>query len=266
MARERPPTIGDLVRYVELQSPGASSLDRIPVAESLSYDLGLMADRLTDHFVQQARQAGHSWTEIGHKLGMTKQGAQQRHTIPAAETDEALISEMLALDLPAQNDPGRKDAVRKTLKKVRQALHFQRFTTAARQVVVQAQKEARDLRHAYIAPEHLLLAILSLPDEVGGRALSELGVSTDAGRAAILEHLRPGTASAPGHIPFTKESKKALELSLRESIRLGHDYIGTEHVLLGLVRGKKGAVELLEKMGVTAEQVVDQVDRMLQAA
>jgi hypothetical protein len=266
MARDDLPKLAALIGYVEAQTRGASDLDRITVAESLAYDLGFMSDQLTDHFVQQARASGHSWAEIGRKLGMTKQGAQQRHLVPSAGTDEALITQMLALDRPSQDEPLRKETVRKTRKKVREALQFQRFTTAARQIVVRAQLEAHELRHPYIAVEHLLLAMLASPDDAAGRALAALGVTAETHRPLILEHLGPGTASGSGHLPFTKEAKKALELSLREAIRLGHDYIGSEHVLLGLVRGKNAAVELLEKMGVSSDQVVAEVERMLEAA
>lgn len=258
------PPLADLIELVKRQANGGSDLDCITLAESISYDLGHLADQLTDHFVQKARTAGHSWAEIGKQLGMSKQGAQQRYVMSGGDNDEALISQMLALDLPAQGDPSRTQSVRKTLKKVKEALHFQRFNNEARLVVVTAQMQARELRQPYIGSEHLLLALLAVEDNSTQKALAALGVTVESARAKILEELGTGTASGSGHMPFKKEAKIALELALRESIRLGHDYIGSEHVLLGLVRANNKAVELLKNLGVTKEQVAEQVDELFQ--
>jgi hypothetical protein len=258
------PTLTDLIELVKRQANGGSDLDCITLAESTSYDLGQMADQLTDHFVQRARAAGHSWAEIGKQLGMSKQGAQQRYVSSGQDSDEALVSQMLALDLPAPGDPSRAQSVRKTLKKVKEAIHFQRFNNEARVVVVNAQMQARELRHPYIGSEHLLLALLATEDNSAKKALAALGVTIESARPKILEELVTGTSSGSGHMPFKKEAKIALELSLRESIRLGHNYIGSEHVLLGLVRADNRAVELLKKLGVTKEQVVEQVTKLFQ--
>jgi len=258
------PTLEELIEVVNLQTTyGGSDLDRITIAESMSYDLGRLADQLTDHFVQQARAAGHSWAEIGKQLGMSKQGAQQRYVVTGGDTDEALVSQMLSLDIPPQGDPDRARAVRKTLSKVKEALHFQRFNTAARQVVVGSQSEARELRHPYIGSEHLLLALLAAEKEPAARALASLGIVRDDALARIREELGTGTAPRTGHLPFKKEARKALELALRESIRLGHNYIGTEHLLLGLVRGSNRAVTLLGGMGVTPDQIQNQVTELI---
>jgi ATP-dependent Clp protease ATP-binding subunit ClpC len=124
--------------------------------------------------------------------------------------------------------------------------------------------QARELRHPYIGSEHLLLALLATEDNSAKKALAALGVTIESARPKILEELGTGTASGSGHMPFKKEAKIALELSLRESIRLGHNYIGSEHVLLGLVRADNRAVELLKKLGVTKEQVVEQVTKLFQ--
>jgi len=258
------PHLEELIDLVQQQANGGSDLDCITLAESMSYDLGRMADQLTDHFVQKARAAGHSWAEIGKQLGMSKQGAQQRYVVTGEDTDEVLVSQMLALDVPTQGDPERAKVVRKTLKRVKEALHFQRFNDGARQVVVGAQMEARELRHPYIGSEHLLLALLAAKTEPAARALVSLGVAPDQAAAKIREELGMGASSGSGHMPFKKEARKALELSLRESIRLGHNYIGTEHLLLGLVRADNRAVELLKSLGATRDQIVEQVNGMFE--
>ena len=124
---------------------------------------------------------------------------------------------------------------------------FERFTKRARHAVVLAQEEARRLGHDYIGPEHVLLGLLGVPDGVAARALQHIGVSLTATRTGIESLVARGSASVTGHIPFTAASKKVLELSLREALQLGHNYIGTEHVLLGLVRSGDGpAAQVLE--------------------
>src|SRR4051812_44098211 len=119
---------------------------------------------------------------------------------------------------------------------------FERFTAKARQVVVQAQEEARELQHNYIGTEHLLLGLISVSDGLGNVALRQLGVSDDMVRAdidAIVGPGQPGT-KIKSHIPFTSRAKKVLELALREAMQFGHNYIGTEHILLALVREGSG--------------------------
>jgi len=134
---------------------------------------------------------------------------------------------------------------------------FERFTDRARRVVVMAQDEARRLNHDYIGTEHLLLGLLH--PEVGGlagRALVELGVSLEAVREEVLAIIGPGQRTPSGHIPFTPRAKKVLELSLREALQLGADYIGTEHLLLGLIREGGGvAAQVLAKLGKPLDEV-----------
>jgi ATP-dependent Clp protease ATP-binding subunit ClpA len=118
---------------------------------------------------------------------------------------------------------------------------FERFTPGARQAVVLAQEEARLLQHNYIGTEHLLLGLLRLGDGIAGQALNRLGLTLDAARLQVRTEIGAGQQEPPsGHIPFTPRSKKILELSLREALSLGHNYIGTEHVLLGLIRVTEG--------------------------
>jgi ATP-dependent Clp protease ATP-binding subunit ClpA len=129
---------------------------------------------------------------------------------------------------------------------------FERFTDRARRVVVLAQDEARELGHGYIGTEHLLLGLSHEEAGVAAKALTTLGVSLDALRQQIVEVVGTGEGQPPGHIPFTPRAKKILELALREARQLGHSYIGTEHILLGIVREGEGvAAQVLQKQGLT---------------
>src|SRR5258706_2136789 len=142
---------------------------------------------------------------------------------------------------------------------------FERFTDRARQVVVLAQEEARALDHNYIGTEHLLLGLIRIDEGVAARALLSLGILPDALRKEIRQ-LIPQAGGTPqvGHIPFTPRAKKVLELSLREALQLGHNYIGTEHILLGLVREGQGvAAQVLVKLGADLDRVRQQVIEML---
>src|SRR5829696_3245407 len=117
---------------------------------------------------------------------------------------------------------------------------FERFTDRARRVVVLAQEEARLLDHNYIGTEHILLGLVHEGGGVAAQALTQLGVSLEAVRDQVKEIIGRGAEAPTGHIPFTPRAKKVLELSLREALELGHNYIGTEHILLGLLREGEG--------------------------
>ena len=137
---------------------------------------------------------------------------------------------------------------------------FERFTDQARRVVVQAQEEARTLGHNYIGTEHILLGLLSEHEGPAAQVLSSLGINQDTAREQVVEIAGAGTGQQGGHIPFTPRTKKVLELSLREAQRLGHDHIGTEHILLGLVREGDGVgAQILERQGASMDRVQEQV-------
>lgn len=121
---------------------------------------------------------------------------------------------------------------------------FERFTDRARRVVVLAQEDSRLLNHNYIGTEHILLGLLHEADGVAAQVLTELGMTYDATRNTVISAVGLGSGTPQGHIPFTPEAKKALEFALREALQLGHNYIGTEHVLLGLVREGEGLTKL----------------------
>ncbi len=143
---------------------------------------------------------------------------------------------------------------------------FERFTERARQVIVLAQEEARSLRHNYIGTEHLLLGLLREADGVAARVLGSLDVTMEEVRSEVSRIVGEGDSESQGQIPFTPRAKKVLELALREALSLGHNYIGTEHVLLGLVRESEGvAARILGDLDVDTERVRGEVMRMLSA-
>jgi ATP-dependent Clp protease ATP-binding subunit ClpC len=141
---------------------------------------------------------------------------------------------------------------------------FERFTDRARRVVVLAQEEARLLNHNYIGTEHILLGLIHEGEGVAAKALESLGISLEAVRAQVEEIIGQGQSAPTGHIPFTPRAKKVLELSLREALQLGHNYIGTEHILLGLIReGDGGAARVLAGRGADLATVRQEVARQL---
>ena len=141
---------------------------------------------------------------------------------------------------------------------------FERFTDRARRVVVLAQEEARLLNHNYIGTEHILLGLIHEGEGVAARSLKSLGIRLDSVRSQVVETIGQGHQSPSGHIPFTPRAKKVLELSLREALQLGHNYIGTEHILLGLIREGDGvAAQVLEKLGADLTKVRQTVIQLL---
>src|SRR5688500_15713962 len=141
---------------------------------------------------------------------------------------------------------------------------FERFTDRARRVVVLAQEEARMLNHNYIGTEHILLGLIHEGEGVAAKALESLGISLEAVRAQVEEIIGQGQQAPSGHIPFTPRAKKVLELSLREALTLGHNYIGTEHILLGLIREGDGVgAQVLITLGADLSSVRQVVIQLL---
>lgn len=181
-------------------------LEQLTDAMLAAEHLGEVADHLIGHFVDQARRSGASWTDIGKCMGVTKQAAQKRF-VPRAE--------------PTDAEQG-----------------FARFTPRARNAVVAAQNCAHRARNAEITPDHLVLGLLQDPDALATRLLTAQHVDPDAVAAAVT--LPPGGAESPALIPFSGPARKALELTFRTALRLGHNYIGTEHLLLALLECEDG--------------------------
>jgi len=141
---------------------------------------------------------------------------------------------------------------------------FERFSDRARRVVVLAQEEARMLSHNYIGTEHILLGLIHESEGIAARALASLNISLEAVRREVEQIIGQGQAAPTGHIPFTPRAKKVLELSLREALQLGHNYIGTEHMLLGLIREGEGvAAQVLQKLGADLNRVRQTVTQLL---
>ncbi|MGE2836749.1 Clp protease N-terminal domain-containing protein [Mycobacterium sp. SMC-4] len=179
-------------------------LDQLTDAVLAAEALGEVADHLIGHFVDQARRSGASWTEIGKCMGVTKQAAQKRF-VPKAPTD------------PAAMDP---------------AAGFSRFTERARNAVVEAQNRAHAAGNAEISPAHLVLGLFADPTGLAARLIADQGVdiATLPGTVTLPDRV----ADVPALIPFDTRAKKALELTFRHALRLGHNYVGTEHLLLAL--------------------------------
>ncbi|MER5390327.1 Clp protease N-terminal domain-containing protein [Saccharopolyspora sp. NPDC002686] len=188
------------------------ALEQLSSAVVAGEHLGEVADHLIGHFVDQARRSGASWTDIGKSMGVSKQAAQKRF-VPKGP------GEVSDLD-PSQG--------------------FSRFTPRARNVVVLAQNEARAAENAEIQPEHLVLGVLGEPDGLGAKAIVAQGVSLDAVRQAVVESLPAAADEMPALVPFDGAAKKVLELTFREALRLGHNYVGTEHILLALLENEAG--------------------------
>jgi hypothetical protein len=202
-----PVRLDDLIQAIKKAHTDA--LEQLTDAVLAAESLGEISDHLIGHFVDQARRSGASWTDIGRSMGVTKQAAQKRF-VPKDQND---------LD-PSQG--------------------FGRFTTRARNVIVGAQNEARSAENSGITPAHLILGLLSEPDALGPKAIIAQNVTLDAVRQAAKATLPPPVEHLPALIPFDAAAKKALELTFREALRLGHNYVGTEHILLALLEHEDG--------------------------
>ncbi|MEH0424261.1 Clp protease N-terminal domain-containing protein [Streptomyces sp. B21-083] len=209
--------LDDLIEAIKKVHTDA--LEQLQDAMLAADHLGDVADHLIGHFVDQARRSGASWTDIGKSMGVTRQAAQKRF-VPKGESD---------LD-PSQG--------------------FNRFTPRARHVVVVSQEEAKSAGNDQIRIEHLILGLLAEPEGLGAKAIIAQGVSLDTVREAATAGLPAPAESVPALIPFDSDTKKSLELTFREALRLGHNYVGTEHVLLALLEFENGE-GLLSGLGLT---------------
>ncbi|HET8620802.1 MAG TPA: Clp protease N-terminal domain-containing protein [Acidimicrobiales bacterium] len=215
-------SLDQLIAVVEQTSD--TPLDRVSTAALLQSQIQALGDDLLDHFVTRARQAGLSWAQIGEALGVTRQAAQQRHG---------------ATNVPDPVLEGLKDA------------RFARFTDRARKAVISAHIAAQSRQHNYVGTEHVLLGLMDDDSSVASDALRKLGVTKAAVEEAVTALVPDGGAPVHGHIPFTPRSKQALENALGEALAMGHNYIGTEHLLLGLHKMTDGlASRVLVERGV----------------
>ena len=201
----------------------SDALDQLTDAVLAADHLGEVADHLIGHFVDQARRSGASWSDIGRSMGVTKQAAQKRFVAKGETVD---------LD-PAQG--------------------FSRFTPRARNVVVAAQNEARAAGNATITPAHLVLGLLSEPEGLAAKAIAGQGIDVARVRSTAATTLPQVVEDLPELIPFDAQAQKALELTFRVALRLGHNYIGTEHILLALLDLEDGT-GVLAGLGVDRER------------
>jgi len=216
--------LDDLINAIK--TVHTDELEQLTDAVLAAEHLGDVADHLVGHFVDQARRSGASWTDIGRSMGVTKQAVQQRF-VP--------------------KDPGQPDALDPSQ-------GFSRFTPRARNVVVAAQNEARAASNTTITVDHLILGLLAEPESVAALIMTNGGATPEAVRAAVEPRLDVPVDDVPALIPFDAGARKALELTFREALRLGHNYIGTEHMLIALLEIDDGS-GVLTNLGLDKVQV-----------
>ncbi|MEU1706047.1 Clp protease N-terminal domain-containing protein [Streptomyces sp. NPDC005706] len=221
--------LDDLIAAIKKVHP--EPLDQLQDAVIAADHLGDVADHLIGHFVDQARRSGASWTDIGKSMGVTRQAAQKRF-VPKESAD---------LDL---------------------SQGFSRYTPRARNVVMSAHNEAVAAHHSEGRPEHLVLGLLAEPEGLAAKAITTQGVPLDTVRQAATAALPPAAENAPDLVPYGPEAKKVLELTFREALRLGHNYIGTEHLLLALLEHENGT-GVLSGLGITKAATEEFIGKVL---
>ncbi|WOX11517.1 Clp protease N-terminal domain-containing protein [Streptomyces sp. N50] len=221
--------LDDLIAAIKLVHP--APLDQLQDAVIAADHLGDVADHLIGHFVDQARRSGASWTDIGKSMGVTRQAAQKRF----------VAKESADLD-PSQG--------------------FGRYTPRARNTVMAAHNEAIAARNAEGRPEHLVLGLLAEPDGLAARAIVAQDILLDAVRQAATAALPPAVDEVPELVPYGPDAKKVLELTFREALRLGHNYIGTEHILLALLEHENGE-GVLNGLGIDKATAEGHIAEML---
>ncbi|MFE2036075.1 Clp protease N-terminal domain-containing protein [Streptomyces scopuliridis] len=227
-----PVRLDDLIEAIK--KVHGDALDQLQSAVVAADHLGEVADHLIGHFVDQARRSGASWTEIGKSMGVTRQAAQKR---------------FVTKDEPAPD--ANQD--------------FGRFTPRARSVVVASQNKAREGGHTQIGTGHLALGLLDDPEGLAAQVLVAQGVQLETVKEAVSEALpEPSGEPVPDLVPFDARAKKVLELTFREALRLGHNYVGTEHVLLALLEQEDGK-GVLSGLGLDKTRTEEHVSAALRA-
>jgi ATP-dependent Clp protease ATP-binding subunit ClpA len=230
MAQPQPVRLDEMITTIK--DVHADVLDQLSDAVLAAEHLGEVADHLIGHFVDQARRSGASWTDIGKSMGVTKQAAQKRFVLRAETTT-------------LEPNGG-----------------FERFTPRARNSVIAAQKAAHDAGNNEITPAHLILGALSDPEALVTKLLRAQRVDPESLRASIT--LPPPADTVPALIPFSGTARKALELTFREALRLGHNYIGTEHLLLAMLELEDGD-GALHQAGIDKDRVETDLAAVLQS-
>ncbi|NAS25297.1 ATP-dependent Clp protease ATP-binding subunit [Herbidospora sp. NEAU-GS84] len=212
--------LDDLINGIKAANPNV--LEQLSGAVLMAEHMGDVADHLIGHFVDQARKSGASWTDIGRSMGVTKQAAQKRF-VPKLEDNQQ---------------------------------QFSRFTPRAKTAIGEAQRLAKELGHPMAGQEHLLVAMLADADGLAVKALVEIGLDLDAAREAARRALPETGTALDGNAELGEDNKRLLELTFQEALRLGHNYIGTEHMVLALLSAGN---PVLTELGVTKERFEEAV-------
>lgn len=217
--------LADLISDLENDTDDATALDRVTEALRRSHTLGALSDQMVGYFIDKAREHGASWSQIGDAIGVSKQAAQQRW--PSGLTDG--------------------------------------FTDRARSILVRAQDDARTRRHQQIGTEHLLLGILEEARGVAAHVVASLTGSAERGLAAVIARMpADGVSNPPTRIPYNAQATEALDAACRHARALGHDFVGTEHVLLGLFDAGGPAADALADLKITPAAARAEVIRQLE--
>jgi hypothetical protein len=225
-------SLQDVIQRVETETD-EQPLSRLQTAAALVRELAETGDAALGYFVDQARHAGHSWSEIGDALGVSKQAAQQKQTVRMS----------LGVNGPT----------------------LERLTDRARAVVAGTEPIARSRGHAYIGTEHLLLALYLQPEGLAAQILVESGLPEDKAEAAVGTRVERGSGAPEEKLPFAPRAIAVFNGALSSAVEMGHDYIGTEHLLLGMARGSSIAADVLEEIGLTEESLVAKVTAKMAA-
>jgi Clp amino terminal domain, pathogenicity island component len=212
------PTLQELIEGVRADARGENPLVQLSQASKTASELEQTTDALLAHFVDQCRRSGSSWSEISGALGVSKQAAHKRFSFDIAS--------------------------------------FDRFTNRASGVLTQSLEEAHQFGHGFVGTEHILLALFEFPEGFAARILAEAGITRSTVEAPVLALVKRGVRYEEERLPFTPRAKAALESAVGEALRLGHDYVGTEHLLLGiLLDGNSVASKVLSGLGLDRDAV-----------
>jgi hypothetical protein len=220
------PTLQALIDGVKADSLGDEPLVQLSQASKTVGDLEQVGDALLGHFVDQCRRSGHSWSEISNALGVSKQAAHKRFTF----------------DAPS----------------------FERFTERARRVVSGSETEARNLGHGFVGTEHILLALFEVADSLAIKVLDEIGISKSMVAEHVAEIITRATPAGEAKLPFTPRAKAVLRNAVEVALQLGHNYVGTEHILLGLFGDEDAvAAKVLRDLRASYDLVRDRTVELL---